>query len=96
MGLPLEDIEALGCINYLAARVRLMTALGVTESETYAADVRIGGPHGTLPIVIVTPIPLIGYEVLENLRMKVNPVTQSVRKGAGGRDYASVYAVNRF
>ncbi len=79
MGLPIDDIEALGLYKIPGGRYRLMTGLGVMESETYAADVRIGDDHAP-GYVIVSPIPLIGYRLLQNLRMRVNPVTQSLEK----------------
>ena len=34
----------------------------------------------TPTIVMVSPVPLIGYEVLENLRYRVNPVSQQLAK----------------
>ena len=79
VGLPLEDIEDLGLPKIPGGAVRLITALGVTENEVYGAGVRIGEDRAAATVV-VTPIPLIGYEVLENLRMKVNPVTQKLEK----------------
>ena len=42
MGLPLEDIEALGLYKIPGGRYRLMIGLGVMESDTYSASVRIG------------------------------------------------------
>ena len=79
VGLPLDDIEALGLPKIPGGALRMITALGVIENETYAAGVRIGDDR-TAATVVVTPIPLIGYEVLENLRMKVNPITQQLEK----------------
>lgn len=79
VGLPLEDIEALGLPKIPGGPLRLMTALGVSENEAYGAGVRIGDDRAAATVV-VTPIPLIGYEVLENLRMKVNPMTQKLEK----------------
>ncbi len=79
VGLPLEDIEALGLPKIPGGVHRLMTALGITENETYAGSVRIGDDRAPATVVI-TPLPLIGYEALENLRMKVNPVTQQLEK----------------
>ena len=79
VGLPLEDIEALGLPKIPGGVHRLITVLGVTENETYAGSVRIDDDRAPATVVI-TPLPLIGYEVLENLRMKVNPVTQQLEK----------------
>ena len=79
MGLPLEDIEALGLYKIPDGRYRLMTGLGVMESDTYSASVRIGDDRAPA-VVIVSPIPLIGFELLQSLRMKVNPITQELEK----------------
>ena len=79
VGLPLEDIEALGLPKFPGGRFRMMTGMGVMESETYGANVRIGDDRAPA-YVIVSPVPLIGYELLQNLRMRVNPVTQSLEK----------------
>ena len=79
VGLPLEDIEALDLYKFPGGARRLMTGMGVMESDTYAADVRIGEDRAPA-YVIVSPVPLIGYELLQSLRMRVNPVTQSLEK----------------
>ena len=79
VGLPKEDIEALGLYKFPGGRFRLMTGMGVMESDTYGAQVRIGDDRAPAH-VMVAPIPLIGYELLQNLRMRVNPVTRSLEK----------------
>ena len=79
MGLPLDDIEALGLPKIPGGRFQLMTGLGVMESDTYSANVRIGEDRAPA-LVIVSPMPLIGFELLQSLRMKVNPVTQQLEK----------------
>ena len=79
VGLPIEDIEALGLYKFPGGRFRLMTGLGVMESDTYSATVRIGEDRAPA-LVIVSPMPLIGFELLQTLRMKVNPVTQRLEK----------------
>ena len=79
VGLPIEDIEALGLYKIPGGIRRMITALGVMESDSYAADVRIGDDRAPA-LVIVAPIPLIGYELLQSLRMKVNPVTHQLEK----------------
>ena len=74
MGLPLEEIEGLGLDRMPGGQVDVLTATGRVRTLSYAASVRIDGT--TVPTVVLpTPIRLIGYEVLENLRLKVNPVT---------------------
>ena len=58
-----------------------MTATGVIEQDTYGASIRL--EEDTTPaLVSEAPIPLIGFEVLENLRMKVNPITQELEKAS--------------
>ncbi len=79
MGLPLDDIEALGLPKIPGGRFQLMTGLGVMESDTYSANVSIGEDRAPT-LVIVSPMPLIGFELLQSLRMKVNPVTQQLEK----------------
>ena len=79
VGLPLEDIEALGLPKVPGGEHQVMTAMGFTEQDSYGAGVRIDEVH-TPAIVTISPVPVIGYEVLENLRMKVNPVTQELEK----------------
>ena len=86
VGLPLEDIEALGLYKIPGGRYRLMTGLGVMESDTYSASVRIGDDRAPAA-VIVSSLPLIGYELLQSLRMKVNPVTQKLEKVPEGEGW---------
>ena len=81
VGLPLEDIEALGLPMIPGGRRKVMTATGVIEQDTYGASIRLEG-DSTPALVSEAPIPLIGFEVLENLRMKVNPVTQELEKAS--------------
>ena len=49
------------------------------ESDTYAAEVRIGEDRAP-GYVMVSPVPLIDYELLQHLRMKVNPLTHRLEK----------------
>ena len=86
VGLPLEDIEALGLYKIPGGRYRLMTGLGVMESDTYSASVRIGDDRAPAA-VIVSPLHLIGYELLQSLRMKVNRVTQKLEKVPEGEGW---------
>ena len=81
VGLPLDDIEALGLPMIPGGRRRVMTTLGVIEQDTYGASIRLESDT-TSALVMESPVPLIGYEVLENLRMKVNPVTQDLEKAS--------------
>lgn len=79
MGLPLEDIESLGLYKFPGGRLRLMTGMGVMESDSYAVQARIGKDRAPA-LVIVSPVPIIGYELLQHLRMRVNTVTEALEK----------------
>ncbi len=83
VGLPDEEIAALGLPVVPGGRHKVITAMGVTERECYGVGMQIGKDSAPA-IVIICPVPVIGYEVLENLKMKVNPVTQSLEKAAEG------------
>ena len=74
VALPAEEIEALG-LRQTRGRLRLLSATGVVEVNTYFADgVLMGEEFGA--ILVPASTPLIGYELLENLRYRVNPVTR--------------------
>ena len=76
VGLPLEEIKTLE-LRPSGGRVRLMSATGMVEVQTYHADGElIGLRFGAIAVPASTP--LIGYELLENLRFRVNPVTQEI------------------
>ena len=79
VGLPGEDIKTLGLPIVHAGRRKVLTATGVIEQDTYSAAIQLEGDI-TPALATEAPIPLIGFEVLENLRMKVNPVTQKLEK----------------
>ncbi len=78
LALPLEEIEALG-LRQSRGTVRLMSATGIIEVNTYFADGELMGQEFGA-ILVPAPTPLIGYELLENLRFRVNPVTQQIEK----------------
>lgn len=79
LGLPEEAIEELGLLPVPDGRRRVRTANGVVERNTYGAYGRLEGA-GFITAVMAAPIPLIGYELLESMRFKVNPVTQSLER----------------
>ena len=79
VGLPMADIEALGLPIVHDGRHETRTAAGVIEQDAYVGGVRIEG-NTTPAFVSEAPIPLLGYEVLEKLRYKVNPVTHEIEK----------------
>ena len=78
LSLPAEEIEALG-LRKGAGRLRLMSAPGIVDVDTYFADGELMGQQFSA-ILVPASIPLIGYELLENLRFRVNPVTQEIEK----------------
>ena len=82
MGLPIEEIEALGLPMVPDGQTRFLTATGVVELDTYSITGRliVDRPRGNGFTVMVAPapIPLIGYERLQNMRLRVNPVSEQV------------------
>lgn len=82
MGLPMEEIEALGLHVVPDGQTRFLTATGVVELDTYSITGRVivDRPRGNgfTAMVAPAPIPLIGYERLQNMRLRVNPVTEQV------------------
>mgnify|MGYP003928309105 FL=1 len=78
LALPIEKIEALG-LPQGPGKLRLMSATGFVEVNTYFAGGALMG-QGFSAILVPASIPLIGYELLENLRFRVNPLTQEIEK----------------
>ena len=78
LSLPSEEIEALG-LQQTRGKIRLMSATGMVEVNTYFADGELMGQEFGA-ILVPASIPLIGYELLENLRFRVNPVTREFEK----------------
>ena len=82
MGLPIEEIEALGLPMVPDGQTRFLTATGVVEPDTYSITGRVivDRPRGNgfTAMVAPAPIPLIGYERLQNMRLRVNPVSEQV------------------
>ncbi len=78
LSLPPEEIEALG-LRKGAGRLNLMSATGIVNVDTYFADGELMGQQFSA-ILVPASIPLIGYELRENLRFRVNPVTQKIEK----------------
>ena len=76
LALPMEEIEALG-LRQSRGNIRLMSATGVVDVDTYFADGELLGQEFGA-ILVPASIPLIGYELLENLRYRVNPVTEEL------------------
>ena len=76
LALPMEEIETLG-LRQSRGNIRLMSATGVVDVDTYFADGELLGQEFGA-ILVPASIPLIGYELLENLRYRVNPVTEEL------------------
>ena len=89
VGIPAEDIEELGLVRIPGGTVRLGTATGVVEQATYGAFGRLAG-RGFNATIVTTPVPLLGYELLENMRFRVNPVTQTL-EAVGDDEFAPPY-----
>ena len=76
LGLPLEEIKALG-VRQGRGKIRLMSATGMVEVDTYFAEGELMGREFSA-LMVPASTPLMGYELLENLRYRVNPVTQEI------------------
>ena len=78
LALPLGEIEGLG-LRPTGGTVRLISATGMVEVDTYFATGDLMGMRfGALMVPASTP--LIGCELLQILRFKVNPVTEQLEK----------------
>ncbi len=78
LALPIGEIEALG-LRQSRGKLRLMSATGIVEVNTYFADGELMGQEFGA-ILVPASTPLIGNGLLENLRFRVNPVTQQIEK----------------
>lgn len=79
IGLPMEEIQGLGLRPIRNGVRRFLTATGLVDRQTYAAEGEIEG-QGFVATVVPSPRPLIGYELLENMRLRVNPVTPKLER----------------
>ena len=79
IGLPSAEIEVLGLTPIPGGRVRILTATGVVEQGTYTALGKVQG-QGFSATTTPAPIPLLGYELLQNLRFRVNPITEELEE----------------
>ena len=77
MGLPLEEIQALELEAIPNGRGGYRTATGITELDCYLIRGEIRG-RGFGTMVVPMPIPVVGYEMLQTMRLKVNPVTEEL------------------
>ena len=78
LALPQEEIDALG-LRRGRMTVKLVSATGLVDADTYIADGELLGQEFT-GILVPAATPLLGYELLQNLRFKVNPVTHEIEK----------------
>lgn len=77
----MEEIEVLGLTLIPNGQRRLLTATGVVELDTYAiTGTVLAGPTGGkgFATMAAAPVPLIGYEMLQSMRMRVNPVSEQI------------------
>ena len=78
LALPLEEIEALG-LRRTRGTVKLMSATGMVDVATYFAEGELMGQEfGAIAVPALTP--LLGYQLLQNMRLKVNPVRHQIEK----------------
>ena len=80
LALPQEEIDALGLADTQGV-VKLMSATGWVDVPTYFVRGELMGQEFGA-ILVPAPTPLLGYELLQNLRFKVNPVTHEIEKVA--------------
>ena len=79
MGLPEEEIRDLALTLIPEGQIEILTGTGIVERDSYVAVGRLEG-RGFSATVVPSPIPLIGYEILERLRLRVNPVTERLER----------------
>ena len=77
--LPIEEIETLGLETVIDGKRTFLTAAGRVQMDTYHIRGQIRG-KGFGAMVAPAPIPLVGYEMLQNMEMKVNHRSQSKLK----------------
>ena len=78
MALPLREIEGLG-LRRARGKIKLMSATGIVDVDTYFAEGELMGQEfGAICVPASTP--LIGYELLQNLRFRVNPVAERIER----------------
>ena len=79
VGLPQREIDDLGLTPVLYGVRETLTQTGVIEQQIYSATGIIDG-RGFACSVTESPIPLIGYHLLQTMRYRVNPVTESLER----------------
>ena len=79
IGLPQAEIDGMGLTPVPNGTLEVLTATGIVERQAYWALGTIDG-RGFGAMITEAPVALIGYDLLENLRYKVNPVTGSLER----------------
>ena len=79
VGLPENEMEELGLAPIPNGVISVRTANGIIEQRSYWALGEIDG-RGFVTTVTQAPIPLIGYQLLQTMRYRVNPVTESLER----------------
>ena len=79
MGLPMPEIEGLGLTPVPSGRRRFITATGAIELDTYSVTGMVRG-RGFTSMVIPAPVAIIGYEMLQSMRFRVNPVSEELEE----------------
>ena len=79
IGLPQDEIDELGLPPIPDGMIRVRTANGIIDQQTYWALGHIDG-RGFGATITASPIPLVGYEFLQNRTFKVNPVTHTLER----------------
>ena len=62
------------------ATVRLMSATGLVDVETFCCHGRTSRGQKFAGVVVPSSSHLLGYELLQNLRYRVNPVSHDIEK----------------
>ena len=78
IALPSEEIQGLG-LRPTGATVRLMSATGLVDVETFFVTAELRGQKFA-GVVVPSSSHLLGYELLQNLRYRVNPVSHDIEK----------------
>lgn len=82
LSLPLPEIEALG-LRKCGGKMKVEREDGVFAVETYFAEGEFRGEiFGA--IAVAAAIPMLGYNLLQNLRFRLNPATGEIEKVPDG------------
>jgi predicted aspartyl protease len=78
LALPQAEIDGLG-LRRGRGTFSLMSATGRIDVEAYHADGELMG-QGFGCILVPAATPLLGYELLQNMRFRVDPVNHQIEK----------------